>query len=306
MAYYTGSVNSYSDLILVVSTVCANHGWAYSNGILSKGTAFVALELGGSGSNGEGVLAQGGSGQNAGTLVDPSPIKARLGRPTSSGNYWEPVSWPVSYHIHISENPDEVYILLNVGITGYYWLAFGRSAIASLPGSGLWLSGTIGAYDSGSRGISITNTGGNRSSSDSCPAPFWGTPSSSSSASYFGETVHTGPEAWSGFSGEALLGVSALSPLIERSPSNWNGESVLLPIRVYQTRPESKMRLVAELAHTRYVRLKNLEPGQIITLGTEQWKVYPFYKKNASSPNGGSSLSHTGTFGWALRHEEAA
>ncbi len=303
MAYYTGSVNSYEELRTVLASACGNHGWVYNNGILSKGSAYVALKLGGTGSSGEGLMVQGGTGQSGSALTLPSPNHARLGRPMAGG-VWDAVAWPASYHIHIGESPDEVYVLLNTNITAFYWLAFGRSSVPSLVGSGLWLCGSAGEYAAGGAAITISPVGGSQDASRVCNAPFWA--GSRASWHYLNETIQADAGKWtSADANESLLGVEWLAPLIDRSPNAWNGESVLLPIQIYQNRPESKMRLLAGLAHARYVRLHNLEPGQVITLGADQWKVYPFYKKNASAPNGGSSLGHTGTFGWALRYEEA-
>lgn len=302
MAYYTGSVTSYGELLAVLAAACTNHGWTYSNGILSKGAAFVALKLGGTGNAGEGLMAQGGTGQSGGTLIGAALHHSRLGKP--SGNaIWQSTAWPASYHIHIETNPDEVYVVLNMGISAFYWLAFGMSTVASLTGTGLWLTANVGEYMSGS-GIQISETGGLQDAARACCGPFWAR--TRTSWHYLNEAVQADAGKWtSADATEALVGIETLAPLIQRSPNSWNGESVLLPIKVYQARAESKIRLLADLAHARYVRLHNLEPGQVITLGADQWKVYPFYKKNASVPNGGSSVDHTGTFGWALRYEEA-
>ena len=87
------------------------------------------------------------------------------------------------------------------------------------------------------------------------------------------------------------------------SPSAWNGESVLVPIQVITSRPSNLWSLVGELTHARYVRLDNLEPGQLITLGPDRWKVYPFYRKDATARDGGDGIDHTGTLGWAIRYD---
>lgn len=300
--YYTGSVTSYSDLLTVLVTYCTSHGWSYSGGILSKGAAFLALKLGGSGNAGEGLMVQGGTGQSGSTLLNPSPNHARIGRP-STGTVWDVVGWPATYHIHIGTDTNEVYVLLNTNITTYYYLAFGVSNHPGLTGTGLWLTGNVGEYPGGS-GVQISHLGGTMDNSRSCCGPFWA--ATPTAWQYLSETMHIEPGVWSNStSGQQIAGIEMLSPLVGLSPNNWNGESVLLPMRVFRRMGSNKYGLLADIVHARYVRLNNLEPGQIVTLGHEQWKVYPFYKKNSAAPDGGSNINHTGTFGWAIRYAEA-
>ena len=97
--------------------------------------------------------------------------------------------------------------------------------------------------------------------------------------------------------------IGSAAPHIERSPSAWNGESPLLPIQAYVWRASAKCSLVVDMRHARYLRIDNYEPGQIITLGGDSWKVYPFYRKASSARNGGIGIDHTGTFGWAIRYD---
>ena len=66
---------------------------------------------------------------------------------------------------------------------------------------------------------------------------------------------------------------------------------------------ENKVRLVLEVRNARYMRIGNNDPEQVITLGPDRWKVFPFLRKNASVPDGGSVIDHSGTFGWAIRYD---
>lgn len=86
-------------------------------------------------------------------------------------------------------------------------------------------------------------------------------------------------------------------------PNSWNSEATLLPIRAWKARPSSKISMTADLEFARHIRIDNLSPGDILTIGSDQWKVFPWYRKDVSAHNGGYFVNHTGTFGWAIRYE---
>ena len=307
MAYQTGQVASFSNLLSTIQDVCVLNGWTLDQGILSKDGTFVRLSLAAEG-NTNGILVQAGTGSSGGSLVSPSPVVPRMGRPTTAeGSPWQSIQWPAVYHIHLHAEPDEVFVILNFNVTFFYFLAFGRSSVDGLPGSGVWSTGTVctrplSAFD-GLSGVGITPEGGTVDGYRCCGAPFWAP--SQGQISYMADTIQTEADgSWTTASGpKSLLGVGALAPLIRRSPNVWNGESTLIPLKAYQQLDAEKVRLVLDMAHARYVRVANLAPGDVITLGTDQWRVYPFYRKNSDVPDGGYPLSHSGTFGWAIRYD---
>lgn len=294
MAYYTGSVNSFSELLTAMVNACTANGWLWTNGILSKGIAFVKPTAAASGFQ-IGIQIVGGTGQSGSSLINPSPQIPRLGPP--SATIWAPVTWPSQYHIHIGSNPDEVYVVLNSNVSDFYWLAFGRSTVPML-GTGLWIAGTAGSGNNyGYQGVSINETGGSSVVPYTCPGLFWAS-SYTDDASRNASIQSTANGSWPSY---VPLGAGALAPLVSRYDLAWNRTAVLLPVREYESVAENKRRLLLDAAHSRIVRLGSLEPGQILQLGAEKWRIYPFYRKNSAVPAGGSN--HTGTLGMALRYD---
>ena len=100
-------------------------------------------------------------------------------------------------------------------------------------------------------------------------------------------------------------GIKYMSELITTQPNAFNNEGVLLPIKVIKTRASSKYSQVLQLENARNIRIDNYTPQEIIALGTDEWMVFPWYKKNVSARNGGGDVTHTGTFGWAIKYEPA-
>lgn len=323
MAYFTGSANSWGDLLNALTSACVSEGWTWADGILSKGDAFIMpwIRSPATSTEGEGILLQGGTGKSGSTLLNPSPQSPRMGCPSRDISQ---VVWPVEYYIHIHADPDEVYFIARYSVDYFIWCAFGLSSL-ELPGSGLWVSasgrrlrGPIGP------GVRITDLGGGgiqggdstspNSSGTTC-ALFWNSNGraggGSQSAASQNHAVCTGFDgtlwpfpAFNSLTYNLIDSIHAnvpLSPLIVHGNA-WNQQSALLPIQPTLVRAEAKVSKVADLAHARYVRVDNFEPGQLIALGAEQWRVYPFYRKEAGV-TWVDNADHTGAYGMAIRYD---
>lgn len=296
MAYYSGTATSYSDLLNALVNACVAEGWLWSDSILSKDNVYVQLNQ-----VTYGIALRGGNGKSGTSLLNASTVRPCFG---NFGATQQP-SFPVSYNIFIFEN--EVYFIVKFNLTNYYYCAFGKSDI-ELPESGLWLCANSNYNTTEVNNprliyLSSTNAGNNNAQSFVSPVlPFWSRNYGSYSI-YQNSTILTGlsGQLWAG-SPPAAVGLE-LFPLLDRQPSNWSGESIFLPINIYQPMPENKSSLVCQFRNARLVRIDNYEPEQIVTFGNEKWKIFPFYKKNSSERGGGSAINHTGTFGWAIRYD---
>lgn len=293
MAYYSGTASSYADLLTALTNACTSNGWTWADNILSKGAAFVRPYV----SNG--ITLQGGTGKSGSSLVNPSTTQPRLGHIYNASPSL--VTFPVQYFLHIWTSPDEVYLVIKFDIDRYYYLSFGMSTVAD---AGLWLSATspVTYPITASHGYQMTaSTGGDLSNSPEAvhfmSGFFWQT--------VRGNADHCPDCIWHNGSWkfDSLDAIQAAAPLVARSPSAWSSNAVLLPIQPCIAVASSKIVMVADIQKARYVRINNYEPEQIITLGSDKWKIYPFHKKNTSNPNAPYHEYHTGTFGWAIRYD---
>lgn len=295
MAYYTGSANDMTAVRQALIDACVGESWSWnsSTDVLNKGDCFVRLAL-----SGGYLRLYGRSSASSGEMAAPQQMGPFTG---SSGAPLPSLTWPVSYELFLFEQ--EVYCVINYNADTYQWCAFGQSTVDGLPGTGAWVGASAdGALTSYFRGIHIgNNTGTAYGANFFCPALFWATANAGPG------NVHSdldGQGWWLAQSATgAQIGIKDAVPLIGILPNAWNSEAVLLPLRAYKIRPSSKLSLVADLEHARYTRVDNYAPGEIITIGSERWKVFPWFRKNSSARNGGSDINHTGTFGWAIRYE---
>lgn len=282
MAYVTGSAGDMAAVLAALVSACTSNGWSYAGDVLHKGGVFLTATVAGVDMNIRGFT----------TFDGQSPSET-----VRMGNYWNgltEMSWPATYHISIFEDPDEVYLIVNYGVDRYQFCAFGKSTIADLPGSGMWLAASMCRFNNYARSIS---SGGAQTSYGST-AFMW---ESENHVASENKAVHHGLDGggWSMRSGAA----AAVKALTDVLPNAWNSEAVLIPIQVWISRESNKISMVADIQHARYLRIDNHLPGEIVTIGPDRWKCFPFWRKNTIQRNGGSNIDHTGTFGWAIRYD---
>lgn len=303
MAYYTGQCSSYQHLADILVEKCQQHGWDWQDNILSKDDLFIKIEVKENyltpyDEYGIGIIITGGMGRNGANLINPSPVQSRLGQ--TSRYTHQP--FPAHYHAFIFAN--EVYLIMKFDINKFYYLAFGQSKLLkNAQCNGLWFSAIslmrVGRSNENTENIEMSaNNGGGLYGTST--APFWTTQDFSDNSRLNYSICHgLDGELWSYHRKKAYC---HFMPLINRLPTAHFADSPLLPYNIYLERPENKLSLVAQFENARFVRIDNYEPEEIITLGHERWIIFPFLQKNVKQRDGGW-VSHTGTFGWAIRYE---
>lgn len=298
--YHQGSVNDLGALRDAIFSACQDEGWTANDSILSKDKMYVEIKV-----DSPLLTFRGGTGIEKGALSGANPCSVAIAETLfpNAGDYGMPsISWPANYELFIFGT--EVYVVLNYNVDLYQWAAWGASTVKGISGSGLWFGATRRSTKNANwPGWSMaTDSGGSIYGS---PALFW-----SNSTWYqgtgFESYVHSGLEDGSWYPLDSrdtsTPGTAPIDPLIRILPNAWNSEAVLVPIRAYQWRASRKISLIADLEYARHVRMDNLEPGEVVTLGSEKWKVFPWYRKDSANRNGGYNVRHSGTFGWAIRY----
>lgn len=253
-----------------------------------------------------------------------------LGTGSSTSVYtdWD---WPVTYHIHVLTAPDEVYMMVNYGL-GQYWqgISHGQSPAYGCLGTGNWAWGSQHrqSADTGTSGrlrgenYHTTSPAGSALNSyygwtSTGAAPFWVNAKDESSSvpaqGQFHGCINTaGDVVWShvryywnnaATAGNAVVSASrAVQPLPVYSPNAWNNEAHLIRWQIMQPRPEWKTSIIGELQHLRFCRNDFIDDGEVLTIGPDRWKVYPFIRKDITKRDGGGGY-HSGTSAMAIRYD---
>lgn len=298
MAYVTGMANDLGELVAAIQNACTDNGWSLAGDVIYKGDVHVEVKVSGST-----VTYQGGTGvdvSNALTGAGPIPVRMRA--------FAQAFAFPMTYEIHILTDPDEVYVIINYAVDFYQWAAWGQSTVSGLPGTGVWYAASCHANSSTEVSIAASGAQLGQAVNGNHHVTLLSTQSVTSGVnnSQNGFVQHgLDGESWNPASpsgGAGLHGYTALDPLIGILPNAWNDETVLLPVVAYRNRGSNKNSLVADLAHARHCRIDYHDPGDIITYGGDRWKLYPCYRKNTASRNGGFGIQHSGTLGFAIRY----
>jgi len=302
MAYYTGSAANFTALRAALIDACVDNGWTWDAGNeeLSKSAIKIRLTT-------DSLHLTARARLTSGTDTGASG-KCHIGRSGATGN--TDLVFPVVYRVFAFAEPDEVYLVVSHSVDVYQFMAFGKSAIA-LPGSGTWLSASLDNnawYDTFNFSSAVDgSTGTSGSSSRCCPVMFAsnGFSDTGHRNSYLHHKLESGLDDWMLGAGNAsgVLAEPGWCTKLATQPNVWNSESVLLPLRAWLPRASNKISLAVDLKNARHVRIDYYDHGQILTLGEDHWMVFPWYRKNVAARNGGSSILHSGTAGWAIRYD---
>lgn len=299
MAYYSGTASSLADLRTALLTHAVADGWTLTGDVLSKAGVYFQIKV-----TAENVTCLG---CESNAVANPAPSVVMIGKVFQRSGYTTRlISFPCNYEVF--GFAQELYLVVNYDVDAYQWMAFGKSTVPGLPGQGGWCGATIGynsAVTTVTDLITISPTSGGST----------GFIEGASAALFYADDARHVPSrncfvnhnldgtGWAWESSGFPIGIRRASPLHGLLPSAWNSESVLLPLAAWLTRPSYKSSLVADLANARILRIDNVTPGDILTIGADKWKAFPWYRKNLDARNGGSNINHTGTMGWAIRYE---
>lgn len=301
MAYYSGTAASLTALRTNLLAHAQADGWVLTGDVLSKAGVFFQIQV--TATN----ITCLGCESNA--VANPAPNVVSIGRIFERSGYpTREISFPCNYEVF--GFAQELYLVANYDTDAYQWMAFGKSTVPGLVGQGGWCGATMGRFvidTQTAAPIDITAIGGAASVSGNVTSAAMAWNTSGNEPSKLNCWINHGLDAhgwtYNGAASNAPIGIAYAAPLIGMQPSVWNSESVLLPVRAFKERPSFKSSLILDLTNARHIRIDNLTPSDILTIGADKWKIFPWYRKDASARNGGAGVNHTGTFGWAIRYE---
>jgi hypothetical protein len=312
MAYISGTVTSIADLRAAIAAALVANGYTALGNSFSKNGVHVTLVanatygrinvLGGLGVDAAGALT------STPPMIDSKDASAAL-----AGIGPTILQFPASYFIHINTSPDEVWVFVRESVDRYSWLGFGCSPA---PGSttGNWFAANTPGYADGQRGSQTIYATGSTYASV-CALPFDASAFNSGVGYTFSAHHGLDGNTWSacgnrggnnpgaGYQSVVADAYTAAMAILYYTPSKLNNEAILVPIRPQVCRGSNLYSTIADIQHCRYIRIDNLEPEDVITLGADKWKVYPVLKKNAAVRDAGGGVTHSGTYGVAVRYD---
>ena len=230
--------------------------------------------------------------------------------------YVPTASWPVTYHLFYGATPDQVVCGVQYDTISMQWIMFGDiskvHASAYVGGNWVWATKGVSPHlPSMFYSISDTLLNSNSLTNSGLSIPFSDVQSVS--------TTNTSGVIHAEIDGQIFAVPSNTNSItiqgrvkltnytirtLFRTPNTWNSQAILIPIHLEMLMQSSLHGYLGFIEHVRLIRIDNYELGDIITLGSDTWKVYPCMQKDTVYRNGSSGVvtDRSGTLGFAVRY----
>lgn len=87
-------------------------------------------------------------------------------------------------------------------------------------------------------------------------------------------------DGWGGFRASGYYTQVPLYPLMRLPPSELTGRAVMFPCLMGVYRPGGFRSFVGSPRDVRWMRIDNLAPGDLFSIGPDQWRAFPIIRKN--------------------------
>lgn len=94
---------------------------------------------------------------------------------------------------------------------------------------------------------------------------------------------------------------SLMAALQIASPNSFNQRTVLTPILIAAARGSGLFSLIGAPKDLRLVNMRDFNPGQIMTIGSDEWYVFPQTQKTLVFNTNSSTLPSSGLYGYAYK-----
>lgn len=290
MPYQTGTATSSSDLQTTIEVFATSNGWTLTNGVLSKDGCHIKLD----GSSATQLYAEIGLGDDgAGNLTDKCAyncyLRSGLMTYRNVGDDAYTLTYPATYHLFSFDSPAHIFVTVNFNVAHCQHMIFGniKKYGTYTGGQSLWAShqprnsSSLVYYPSGFAWV-----GGDSSGRGSHGYYFFGSvpgsiyPCSPSGFVYCdldGTTWKTNRVNGTGYAaGYGSTTAAGLSRPYLNKFNSINLQPVLSTPVFVTDRPSSLKSVIGVNPHMRYLRVDNYLPGDIISVGTQDFMVFPF------------------------------
>lgn len=311
MAYQTGTVADLQALITVIETFCTSNGWTKVTGTsedtLTRGTMYAQLRYATNTQN-HIQLWTGDSLDGSNDLVNPRDA-------ATLWTTWANISLPnpFTYHLFMSANQNNFFCIINYNTSYIRHMGWG-----TLDKYGTY---TGGEYYTAANGGSV-----NAGTSDFLEFDFRSDVESGWGICPFivNRLIRTcyircdvnGVDTWlqnyknwngGGDTENRLVTAHSVTAYLSRGALNqWTSDVTLVPYIVAALRDANDLSIIGQVPQLRSTRCDNFNIADIITLGSDQWMIFPWYFKSFTDPNGNNkvvNVPHSGLHAFAIRYE---
>jgi len=318
MSYETGVVASSASLFTAIRIFAQANGWTLTGDVLSKNGAYIQLT-----NPSVSEIRIGAARNNTFTAPDLCPRYSKIFLTT----------WPASavYHLAAFGTPDTLWCTLFYDGNKYVHLGFGSIQKYGVWNGGQWFHGqhtedptSKDSYCCATIDGGVAQYGTSEGNPFDC-ALFWGAKDGISSD---GDIDNVSKPSYlecdlRGYVWEATIDKRSTNPLNiiytpqiltptqKKNPNVFNNQTLLTPFELFLLNTDGNYMSIGRVEHLRFVKLTNYNPGDVITIGTQDWKLFPWHIKDPLFPDGKnrgytSTTYSTGFLGVAVKYDGPA
>lgn len=307
MAYLSVDVNSATDLKAAIESFAQTNGWTLSSGVLSKNGCYVSISVA--------------------AVNDLRIVGAKNGNFSGfDQSYTKRIhisTWPSRATVHLFgfSNPDTIWMTMNYDVVKFHHMGFGNLIKYGNWGGGQWNHGqhTMYAESIDTKCFATLGLSGRTGyRAGACTGFFADCVDSDGWDSGYIENTPTHLECdirgriweppYADNGNDKFWTFRFLTPIHYKNPNVFNSQTLLSPFQIWLRASDGFLQCLGHVDHIRWVKLTNYNPGDVITLGSDQWKLFPWCVHDVNWPDGHSvsyseQWSSTGVLGCAVKYD---
>lgn len=311
MAFQTGTASSFINLLDALRLFATANGWTQNQWSAVGADQWLSLQKGSIYANflasATQVQIKGALGYSGAAAWNAQP-STHSPTPRIRDGWYGAVTWPVTYWFQQHTTPDDIVVVVRYQPTRFFYFTVG-----TMTKYGTWPGGEY--YAASSEHPTVGNDSApiaDQSPNAACnfAGLFWSKVGAFGysavpdilhcevdSATWGGATRNQGGE--SPTSGIQILASASRHtyPLQNRLLSAFNGLTTLQPIWVHALRPDGLWSPIGRVEHVRYANVANHSPADIISIGGQQWMLFPWTEKGGPGDSAGQH------YGMAIKYD---
>lgn len=292
--YETGISTDPADLVSKLATFAAANGWTVnsptSGRVFVKGSIYVGV-----GSDSDEVFARGALGYDAGSAYNAQPNNSAMSTVMDIG-----VGPFTAYHFFVGdeESCDYINAVVEYAAGKYRHLAFG-----TLIKRGVYTGGTYVDSTNWNNSTLYQNDPNDAQHQVICDA------NSSGGTGHFACDYDAKTNNW-----QRVITAAGTAYALGSARTNgmnqiynavgiqkWNMRNLLWPLSYFANRASSLRSPVGRIPNMRMVRMDNLTPGETLSIGGDNWMVFPIIQRTESYGSSSSAIESSGMYGYAYK-----
>jgi hypothetical protein len=316
--YETGTATGTADLITKLGTFAESLGWTvssqtnsntsfYPNSPATPGKVFSKGSLVFGVGYASTFIATCGATAVDGAAVWNRQTNSSITNTSGMGSFTNEMTGPYqAYHFFGGTSPDYLHVVVEISAGVFRHFHLGELVKAGSYTGGAYFTGTFWLMSFQSFGYFANSPD---AAQHNAPFDYAGAQRFAVRANIDGKATqwHT-PQSGSPFGVRSVVrlqGWNFLQSLHQRSPSEFNQLTPFFPIQVHLERSSSLWSNAGYVPDMRYLNFANLSPGEVVTLGDDEWMVFPLVSKTAIWGNTGNTpeaqIPSSGPYGFAYK-----